>query len=383
MNHTQNVSIILPCLNEKDSIVESVMKIAHALTAFKISGEIIIVDNDSYDGSTEIIKKLADEHENIHYVFEATRGYGSAYKAGFSHAQYDALVMLDCDLTYDFSALPQFVSHLHTDSEFVIGDRFSGKMDRRAMPFLHRYVGNPVLSGLVRAFFGTSVRDVHCGIRGVTRSALEKMNLRTTGMEFASEMVIKAVKQQLAITEIPIDYNKRRGDSKLRSFADGWRHLRFILLYSPLVVFLIPGSTLFVLGIVSMVLIYFDVFIIFGRQFVVHPIFIASLAIITGFQLMSFAGFAKAYAVTHLDEESHILEKIMRYFTIEKAALIGIAIVLFGITLFLYILVTWVARDFGGINQIKNGVIALTAMILGIQIISNAFMTSILGIEED
>jgi glycosyltransferase involved in cell wall biosynthesis len=376
-------SILLPCLNEEESIESCVQNILDTLRSTEESFELVIVNNDSTDNTPAIAKALSDKNSEIVVVHELRRGYGSAYLCGFEHARGDFMVMLDCDNTYDVSTIPQFIKALEAGNDFVIGDRFKGGIEKDAMPALHRYIGNPVLSNMVRLFFGTTVRDVHCGLRAISKEAFQKMNVQTSGMEFASEMVVKAVKRKLRVAEIPVPYSKRTGESKLRSFADGWRHLRYILLYSPMIVFLLPGITLLVLGGISMILIYFDLLVVFGKQFVIHPAFISSLAIICGFQLISFAGFAKAYAVTHLKEENHFLQEFMEKVTIEKALIAGSLIILIGIMLFIYVLKVWIDADFGGLdNQIKTSVVALTALVLGIQIISSAFMTSILGIQE-
>jgi len=379
----QFTSILLPCLNESSSIIRCVTSIIETVRESNYPFELIIIDNSSTDDTLEKAAFLKEKYNEVEITHEARRGYGSAYMQGFEQAKGTNVIMLDCDNTYDVSKIPLFISALQSGTDFVIGDRFSGGIEKGAMPFLHQYVGNPFLSSLVRIFFGTRVRDVHCGLRGISMDAYKIMNLQTIGMEFASEMIIKAVKRDLTIEEIPVPYAKRTGESKLRSFADGWRHLRFILLYSPMIIFLVPGAILLVTGIIAMGLLYFDSFIVLGRQFMIHPSFIFSLAIISGFQLISFAGFAKAYAVTHLNEESHILESIMNRITIEKALIFGSFVVLTGIILFIVVLKSWIDADFKGItDQIKTSIVALTAIVLGIQIISNAFMTSILGIQE-
>lgn len=377
------ISILLPCLNESESIIQCVTSIITIARETTTPFELLIINNNSSDDTAEKAQTLQREYSEIIIVNEHRQGYGSAYLAGFSAAKGKYAVMLDCDNTYDVNAIPDFILKLLSGADFVIGNRFSGGIEKGAMPFLHQYVGNPILSSMVRLFFGTKVRDVHCGMRGISMKAFAAMNLQTAGMEFASEMVIKAAKQKLSIEEIPVPYAKRTGSSKLRSFTDGWRHLRFILLYSPMIIFLLPGALLFVAGTITMGLLYFDSLVFLGKQFVIHPAFISSLAIISGFQLISFAGFAKAYAVTHLHEENHLLETIMNRITIGKALIAGSLIILTGIILFIFILKVWIDADFKGLNDyIKTSIVALTAIVLGIQIISNAFMTSILGIQE-
>lgn len=377
------ISIIFPCLNEEVALVSCLQQARILINKNKWNAEVLVVDNRSTDKSVEIIKEQQRIFPELKLLHEPIRGYGSAYQKGLSEATGKYIIMADLDMTYDLKESEIFIDKMkEEDYEFVIGNRFSGNMHKNSMPFLHRYIGNPILSFLVRLFFGTKIRDVHCGMRALQKSALKKINLRTTGMEFASEMVIKAVKEKLKIAEVPISYSPRAGDSKLRSMADGWRHLRFILLYSPLFLFFAPGLLLFGIGLISMIFLYFGKLEIFGQQFIIHPIFVSSLLMIIGFQLISFAGFAKAYAVTHLKEESHFLEKIMHYMSIEKASIIGFIGISIGIIIYVFILVKWVGSGFGSLNEVKNSVIALTIIVLGVQTISNAFMTSILGIKE-
>ncbi len=265
--------------------------------------------------------------------------------------------------------------------DFVIGDRFAYKFGNEVMPWTHKYIGNPILSGILRLFFKTSVRDSHCGMRAVSRSALDKLKLQTVGMEFASEMIVKALKCGLKIKEFPIKYKPRIGESKLSTWRDGWRHLRFMLLYSPLFLFFIPGFTLFVLGLLSFFWLYFGLAEVFGTQLYVHPMFISSLFMIIGYQLMIFALFAKTYAITHLNEKSP-LEKLYRYVTIEKAGIIGGVLVVLGVGIYGYIFLKWVNSGFGSLDEVKNLVVAQTFAVIGVQTIFSAFMLSILGIKE-
>lgn len=380
------LSIILPCLNEEEVIEDCIKEVSEVINKENINAEIMVVDNNSIDKSPEIIKRLQEDIPNLIYVYQEKRGYGSAYHAGIEKSKSKYIFMADSDLSYSFKEIPKFLNIFKNNQEvdFIIGNRFSKeiKMDKKAMSWLHKYIGNPILSSLVRIFFGTRVRDSHCGMRGLKKEAVKQLKLKTSGMEFASEMVIQAVKKKLVIAEVPIKYSERVGDSKLKSFSDGWRHLRFILLYSPIVIFFIPGLFLFLLGLIVMTLIYFDIFILFGKQFIIHPIFISSLFVITGFQLISFAGFAKTYAYTHLEENGLFIEKILKYMTLEKALILGFLVLLLGLIIFIYIFITWINSNFGGLDQIKNSVIALTLIILGIQTISNSFMISILGIQE-
>ena len=230
-----DVTVVIPCLNEAESIASCVGAARKALADGHYDGEVVVVDNGSTDGSGELA-----EAAGARVVDEPRRGYGRAYLAGLAEARGRYIVMLDADMTYDAGELPRFVEALDDGGDMVLGDRMQG-IQPGAMPWLHRRVGNPVLTGLLNQFFGTEVKDAHCGMRAVRRDALPTLDLRTTGMELASEMVIRAAKAGLDIRQFPIEYRPRRGESKLSTWSDGWRHLRFLLIHSPMHLFLLPG----------------------------------------------------------------------------------------------------------------------------------------------
>src|SRR6187551_819448 len=236
------VSVVIPCLNEAGTIEQCVKQAVDTLEAAGLAGEVVVADNGSDDGSAELARSAGAV-----VVHEPRRGYGSAYLAGFGAAQGRFIVMADADLTYDFGDIPRFVQELSDGADLVMGDRMDN-IHPGAMPWLHRYVGNPILSGILNFFFRTGVRDAHCGMRGFRRDILPTLDLRTTGMEFASEMVIRASKEKLDIRQVPIEYHPRGGESKLSTFRDGWRHLRFLLVHSPTHLFLVPGLVLLLLG---------------------------------------------------------------------------------------------------------------------------------------
>lgn len=250
------------------------------------------------------------------------------------------------------------------------------------MPWLHRNIGNPFLSLLVKTFFKVKIGDIHCGARAISKKAYEKINLNTQGMEFASEMIIKAAKAKLVIAEIPVSYKKRTGESKLRSFRDGWRHLRFILLYSPLVLFLIPGALLFIGGCIGIIVFYYSTPSFLNITFYIHPMFLFSGCIIAGYQLVYFAFFARIYAITHMGERDPIFEKLFRYVTIEKASILGLVLLAISLLIYLSIFLQWVHSGLSPLNEIKNSIVALTLLVVGIETISSAFMLSIIGIQE-
>lgn len=383
MNSKPKISIILPCLNEEEAIGFCLDQLAEIVKQNKLDIEIIIVDNNSTDNSCKIVKEKKAKLKDIYIklIHEAKRGYGAAYLKGFSAAKGKYIFMVDADASYDFNEISKFIAELEKSSDFVIGNRFKGKIEEGAMSWSRKYIGNPLLSGILRLFFKTKIGDAHCGMRAIIRTALDKLNLRTTGMEFASEMVIKASKNNLKVKEIPINYYKRKGKSKLKSFADGWRHLRFMLLYSPLFLFFIPGLILFLAGLVSMLWLYFGAEI-FGLTLYYHPMFLSSLLLIIGYQLIIFAFFAKIYSIEHLGEENQVMKKLYKHITIEKASIFGILIVATGIIIYLAIFLKWLRTGFGALQEVKNSIVALTLIILGIQTIFSSFMLSILGIKE-
>src|SRR3954454_23017980 len=257
------VSVVIPCLNEEENIEECVTRALTAMSEAGISGEVVVADNASTDRSKELALAAG-----ARVVDEPRRGYGSAYLAGFDAALGKYIVVGDADLTYDFAEIPNFVAKLDAGAELVMGDRMRN-IHKGAMPWHHRYIGNPALTGVLNVFFRTGVSDAHCGMRAIRRDVLPRLDLRTTGMEFASEMVIRASKEKLRIAEFPIEYHPRGGESKLSSFRDGWRHLRFLLVHSPTHLFVIPGAVLAALGVL-IALTSVSGIEIFGRQWQLH-----------------------------------------------------------------------------------------------------------------
>jgi glycosyltransferase involved in cell wall biosynthesis len=241
------VSVVIPCLNEAENIESCVTAALEAIVRMGVHGEVVVADNNSEDDSARLA-----EAAGARVVVEPRRGYGSAYLAGFAASRGRYIVMADADLTYDFKEIPRFVAELEAGAELVMGDRMDN-IQPGAMPWLHQYIGNPILTGLLNLFFRTGINDAHCGMRALRRDVLARLDLRTTGMEFASEMVIRASKENLKIAEFPIEYHPRGGESKLSSFRDGWRHLRFLLVHSPNHLFIGPGALLASLGTIIVV----------------------------------------------------------------------------------------------------------------------------------
>lgn len=376
VNKEIEISIILPCRNEEQAISYCLNQIKQVIKKNKLKAEIIVSDS-SIDNSPKIAKKhktILIKHDKI--------GYGNAYLEAIPFAKGKYIFMADCDGTYDFNEIPKFIEELKNGNDLVLGNRFEGVMERDAMPLSNKYLGNPTLSGILRLFFNTKIKDSHTGMRAITKEALDKLNLRTTGMEFASEMIIKAIKRNLKIKELSINYYKRKGISKLNPIRDAWKHMRFMLLYSPLFLFFIPGIILFFIGLITLFWLYLSAPKILGIQLYYHPMFISSLLTLIGYQIIIFGAFAKSYAINHLKEESEVMNKLYKHITIEKAGITGIIMVLIGLVVYLGILIGWIKSGFKSLNEIKNSILALTLITIGIQTIFSAFMLSILSIKE-
>jgi glycosyltransferase involved in cell wall biosynthesis len=365
--------VVIPCLNEAGSIARCVAAARSAVDKQGWEGEVIVADNGSDDGSAE----LAQDAGAL-VVFEPRRGYGSAYLAGFAAAQGDYIVMADADLTYDFADIPNFVAKLDDGADLVMGDRM-GNIERGAMPWLHRYVGNPALTGLLNLFFRTGVRDAHCGMRAIRRSALPRLDLRTTGMEFASEMVIRAGKEKLAIDELPIHYHPREGESKLSSFRDGWRHLRFLLVHSPNWLFIVPGALMALLGFVVALTVLFQIEVL-GREWDLHSMVAGALLMIVGTQVLALGLCAHAYGTYFMGEQDPWFDRMRARFKLEHGLLLGGAVTFAGLVMAAVIAGIWVDRGFGALSEERLAVLAAALIIVGIQIFFSSFLISIIGL---
>ncbi|MGP0101454.1 MAG: glycosyltransferase family 2 protein [Solirubrobacteraceae bacterium] len=367
------VSVVIPCLNEAENISSCVTAALEAIVRMGVHGEVVVADNDSEDDSA----RLAEE-AGARVVVERRRGYGSAYLAGFAASRGRYIVMADADLTYDFDEIPRFVAALEEGAEMVIGDRMDN-IQPGAMPWLHQYVGNPILTGLLNLFFRTGISDAHCGMRALRREVLPRLDLRTTGMEFASEMVIRAAKENLRIAEFPIEYHPRGGESKLSSFRDGWRHLRFLLVHSPNHLFIVPGAVLAGLGtlIVAFVGAGLD---FFGRAWGLHALIGGALLMIVGTQVLALGLCAHAYGTYFMGERDPWFDRMRARFRLEHGLILGGAFMLVGVVMGGLILATWISHGFGSLSDEHLAVIAASLLIVGIQIFFSAFLLSILGL---
>ena len=370
------VSIVIPCLNEALSIERCVATARDALDSQGWWGEVIVIDNGSDDGSAELAKRAG-----ARVVHEPRRGYGSAYLAGFAAAEGDYIVMADADLTYDFGEIPSFVEELENGADLVMGDRMRG-IQPGAMPWLHRYVGNPVLSRTLNLFFRTGVHDAHCGMRAVRRAVLPRLDLRTTGMEFASEMIVRAGKERLEIAEIPIHYHPRQGESKLSSFRDGWRHLRFLLVHSPNWLFIVPGAVMALLGVLISLTVVAQIEIL-GREWDLHAMVAGALLMIVGTQTVALGLCAHAYGTYFMGERDAWFDWMRARFRLEHGLLAGAVLMLTGLALMAAIVVVWVDRGFGALSEERLAVLAAALFIIGVQVFFSSFLLSILGLRRN
>lgn len=371
---TLELSIVMPCLNEAETLATCISKARDYLERHKIAGEVLIADNGSSDGSQEIAT-----NSGARVVPIPERGYGSALRGGIAAAKGQYIIMGDADDSYDFTNLSPFLEKLRQGYDLVMGNRFQGGIKPGAMPVLHKYLGNPVLTWLGRLFFGSPCGDFHCGLRGFRKQAIEELNLRTTGMEFASEMVVKASLYGLKITEVPttLSPDGRSRPPHLKTWRDGWRHLRFLLMYSPRWLFLYPGLALMFLGFVATIW--------FVPQPRVHTLLYSATALIIGFQIVSFAIFTKAFAISEgLLPEDRKLRRFLRYINLEVGLIIGVILFLLGIGGSVYALYIWNARLYGALDPamtMRIVIPSVTALALGVQVIFSSFFLSVLGLK--
>jgi hypothetical protein len=371
---TPQISVVIPCLNEEEAVGRVVDQALEGIRRSGRTGEVIVVDNASTDRSAEV----AAAH-GARVVSEPRRGYGSAYLAGLAAAQGEYVVMGDADETYPLQELAPFVDRLEEGDDLVIGSRFEGTIHGDAMPFLNRFVGNPILTGMLNLLFGVKVSDAHCGMRAVRKDALQALELHSTGMEFASEMVFKAYRRDLKVSEIPIDYYPRVGESKLNRFGDAWRHVRFMLLYSPSWLYLYPGAAVLALGVAGMLALATGPIDILGRTWQIHTMLGFVALTLIGAQIIQLGVFARTYARVRIGEHDPLLERLSRRLKLEHGLIVGGALVLLALIGLAAIAVEWIADGFGTLGRAYETALLATGLGLGIQIVFASFFLALLS----
>ena len=366
------VSVVIPCLNEAENIEECVSRALSVLEENAFAGEVIVVDNGSEDGSAALARAAGAT-----VIEEPRRGYGQAYLTGFEAAAGDYIVMIDADLTYDFEEIPHFVAELDAGAQLVMGNRMEN-IQPGAMSIISR-IGNPILTGFLNLVHSSPIRDAHCGLRALRRDALPVLDLRSTGMEFASEMVIRAAKVHLDVREVPIKLHRRGGESKLSPFRDGWRHLRLILIHSPNALFIVPGSVMVGLGALMELTVFAHVSL-FGRTWYVHTLIGGSALVIVGAQVVGLGLCGRAYSVFVLGYSDPRFERLGKRVGLEHGLLLAVLVVFFGLALGGVVVAQWIAHGFGTLGEERLAIVSMTLVVTGIQIFFTSFLISLLGL---
>ncbi len=362
------VSVVLPAMNEEQTIGRCIQAIQRAFQAHGMKGEIIVADS-STDRTPEIARSMG-----AIVVHPEERGYGNAYLTGFRCARGAYIVIGDADDTYDFSELPALVDPLRKNADLVIGSRFSGEIQPGAMTWLHQYLGNPILTWLLNRIFHTNFTDTHSGFRAIRREALEQLNLCSPGMEFASEMLVAATRAHLRIEEVPIHYAPRQTPSKLHSFADGWRHVRFIMLLEPIQFFVVPGLIFAVIGIVLIGLLAMGTV-----EAHTHSIILGGFLLVGGTQALLSGALVNVYSVIHgYGVRGRFTDTILKYHNLERLLLLGGVLIAVGIIIGFSIITEWIQSGYGSLSQIVNAIISLSSISIGIQIIFFAIFVSMM-----
>jgi glycosyltransferase involved in cell wall biosynthesis len=375
------LSILMPCLNEAETIETCVRKARRFLDTYKVKGEIVIGDNGSTDGSQKLAEQAGARVVNV-----TARGYGAALYGGTLGARGRYVIMGDADDSYDFTALGPFLEKLREGYQLVMGNRFLGGVRPGAMPWKNRYIGNPILSGIGRLLFRCPSKDFHCGLRGYSVEAFHQMDLQTTGMEFASEMVIKANLLGMRIAEVPttLDPDGRSRPPHLKPWRDGWRHLRFMLLYSPRWLFLYPGALLMVIGLTGVAGLWADNVTIGRIHFGVHTMLYAAMVILVGYQAVIFSAFTKIFAISEgLLPPDPVMNRMFRFVTLESGLIAGGALLLSSAAMTASAVGYWTATSYGPLDPAKMlrlVIPAVLALVLGSQTVLSSFFLSVLGL---
>jgi glycosyltransferase involved in cell wall biosynthesis len=369
-----SLSVVMPSMNEEETIRICIEKAQSIFKKYGIEGEIIVADNSS-DRTPKIAASMGAK------VIGPIKGYGNAYLKGLAEAKGDYIAIADADDTYDLLELDKFLEPLiKGEADFVIGTRIKGNIHKGAMPWLHQYIGNPLLTGMLNFLFKTKISDAHCGMRAFTKEALEKMNLKTYGMELASEMVIEAARSGLRIKEVPITYYSRKAPSKLRSFHDGWRHVRFMMLYQPVPFLYLPGIFVFILGFLITASLLLTESAAYNR---LHSFILGSMLLIIGGQILATGVYMKTYGLIHGIYRSDTAKKLLNYHSLERELFGGSLILVFGLILGVKIAYTWISSGYGSLKEVESAVISMVLAAVGLQLIFSAIFVSVMLLEVD
>lgn len=370
IKNTPIVSIIIPCMNEENTIGECIQKALSTLKREGLEGEIIVSDS-----STDNSRKIAQDM-GVKVIIPIGKGYGNAYIESMKYVQGKYLLFTDADGTYDLNDIPKFIKPLMDKrADLVMGTRLKGDIKKGAMPWLHQYIGNPLLTGILNWLFNTNISDAHCGMRAITQDAYQKLDIKSEGMEYASEMVIEAARKRLRITEVPISYYPRLTPSKLHSWLDGWRHLRFMILYNPTPFLFIPGLLVFLLGV------FMTVTMIMRGDIVtrgLHSFILGSLLAIIGIQMLSVGSYIQIYGIMHNKiDRNRITTLLLDYHSLEVGLIVGLILLSIGLILGVNIVYDWVSSNFGSLYQLRDAVIFMALISIGLQIIFSTLIISI------
>jgi len=372
LSDVPQVSLIIPTRNEAETICECIQIAQQVFREMGLLGEILVADS-SNDETATVANSCGAK-----VIRPKKQGYGNAYLAGFAQAKGEYIVLMDGDLTYDPKAIRNMITILQSgDYDMVMGSRLKGEILPGAMPFLHRYIGNPVLTWVLNRLFSSHISDAHCGLRAIRKDALRQLNLRSGGMEFASEMLIEAVCKDLRIAEVPITYHPRKGLSKLNSFTDGWRHVRFMMLYRPVPFLFVPGLLAFLLGLALFTVVYIQG----GLR--MHSLTLGGLLAIIGYQMLLAGLYFEAFGASYGLPRSGRIKKMISYHSLEKELFIGMVLLASGGLLGLKVMLSWGVSGFGSLDAASNAMMAMILSILGIQTIFSGISISLLLLNED
>ncbi len=383
MRRTLELSILMPCLNESETIGRCIDRARESIAEHELSAEVLIADNGSTDGSQQIA--LA---HGARVVTVKEPGYGAAIRGGVAASSGRYIIMGDADESYDFAQISPILERLRVGDDLVMGNRFAGGIDKGAMPWSHRWIGNPILSLAGRIFFSSRVRDFHCGLRGFSVEAFRRMRLNTTGMEFASEIVVKASLASMKVSEVPIALHKdgRSRPPHLRTWRDGWRHLRFLLLFCPRWLFLIPGFALMLCGSAMTLWLLGGTRMIGSIGLDIHTMLVSGVFALIGYELVLFGAFIKIFAMRAgflpVDRRT---ASFFRVATLEKGLLVGAALTLTGLTLVLLAVVSWGHNGYGALDtdaSMRPLIVAVLLIAGGVQTIFASFVMSVLGLQD-